>query len=67
MPIFDRAIAELGPGVSVRKIDIDKDSSLNNQYNLTAVPTTLAVRDNQVLERYVGQALGKMVKKLATL
>ena len=67
MPIFDRAVLEMGPGVSVRKIDIDKDSSLNSQYNLTAVPTTLAVKNGEVLERHIGPMLTKKLKNLATI
>lgn len=67
MPHFDQAIRELSGTVYSRKIDINKDSSLNNQYNITAVPTTIAVRDGQILERYVGQGSPKRVKRLANL
>jgi thioredoxin 1 len=67
MPRFDNAILQLGQSVTVNKIDINKDSSLNNQYNLTAVPTTIAVKNGQVVERHVGEITTRMVRALANL
>lgn len=67
LPKFDRAILELGSTVKSKKIDINKDSSLNGQYNVSAVPTTVAIKDGQVLKTYVGEITTKMVKSLVSL
>lgn len=67
LPLFDKAMNLYRGHADFKKIDIDKDSSLNNQYNLTAVPTTIAVKDGVVLEKRTGQLLVKEIINMTKL
>ena len=46
--------AELGSGIRIIKIDVDKNAELSNAYRIQSVPTLMLFRNGQVLWRQSG-------------
>ena len=46
--------AELGSGIRIIKIDVDKNAELSNAYRIQSVPTLMLFRSGQVLWRQSG-------------
>lgn len=64
MRSFDIAAGDVAKKATIRKININEDSSLNNQYGLTAVPTTVLVNNGTVIEKFVGEMNSKRIKHM---
>lgn len=53
-PILKQVKDELGDGVSIIKIDVDKNEPLAMQYQVRGVPTVVLFRDGKVVWRESG-------------
>lgn len=54
IPIVDQFAAEHGDSVSVARVDIDANPDLSIQYRVTAVPTFVIARNEEILESFSG-------------
>lgn len=53
-PVLEQLKAELGSGIRIIKIDVDKNAELSNAYRIQSVPTLMLFRSGQVLWRQSG-------------
>ena len=53
-PIFENVSKKFGNDVNFSYIDIDEQFEEAQQYHVRSVPTVLIVKDNVVVERFVG-------------
>ena len=53
-PVLEQLKAELGSGIRIIKIDVDKQSATANQYRIQSVPTLMLFRQGEVLWRTSG-------------
>ena len=53
-PILEKLATELDGKVSVVKIDIDKDTDLATKYGITAVPTLIAFKNGEAVNKTTG-------------
>lgn len=54
IPIVDQFAAEHGDSVSVARVDIDANPDLSIYYRVTAVPTFVIARNEEILESFSG-------------
>ncbi|NLM84143.1 MAG: thioredoxin [Clostridiales bacterium] len=54
-PVIDDLAREYAPrGVTVAKVDIDKEMELAGEYAVMSIPTVLIMKDGEEISRYVG-------------
>lgn len=53
-PVLEQLKTELGSGIRIIKIDVDKNAELSNAYRIQSVPTLMLFRSGQVLWRKSG-------------
>ncbi|XP_069510477.1 thioredoxin, mitochondrial [Ambystoma mexicanum] len=53
-PRLERLVAQLNGKVRMAKVDIDDHTDLALQYEVSAVPTVMAVKDGEVVDKFVG-------------
>ena len=53
-PILKQVKEELGDGIKLIKIDVDKNQSLASKYNVRGVPTMILFKDGKLLWRQSG-------------
>lgn len=53
-PVLKEVKAELGHGISIIKIDVDKNQQLASQYQVQGVPTMILFRNGKQLWRQSG-------------
>lgn len=65
-PIFEETVPEFDD-VEAHSVDIDEESDLTRMYGIRGVPTTLLIKDGQIVATKVGVAnpdeLRELVKK----
>ena len=52
--MFGPVMEEIGQVVPVEKINVDDNPTLAATYNVRSVPTTIILKDNQEVQRFVG-------------
>ena len=67
LPVFKIAKNLYKDLADFTEINIDTDSSKNSQYTLTAVPTTIAVKDGNILAKRVGEISAKEIRNMSKL
>ena len=60
-PIMDRISAS---GIPVQKVDIDSQKNLVSQYQVGGVPTTILIKDGQVVNRFTGAKSEQEIKTI---
>ena len=67
-PRLDAAVATAGDAVDLAIVDIDENAGIADQYGVQAVPTVIAMRGGEVVDKFVGlideDKLGAFVDKL---
>ncbi len=63
-PILDSFEAEMGSTVKVGKVDVDEQSDLAAQYNVSSIPTLIFFKDGKEVRRVVGATNISGLKKL---
>ena len=67
-PRLDAAVATAGDTVDLAIVDIDENADIADQYGVQAVPTVIAVRGGEVVDKFVGlideDKLGAFVENL---
>jgi len=53
-PIFERAQQEFGKDYIFVKINIDENPKIAQDFGITSIPTTLIIKENQLLRKFVG-------------
>ena len=62
-PIFERVQSEYYEDFIFAKVDVDENQALAMQYQITGVPTTLFVKNGDVINKGVGAMNYDMLKK----
>ena len=62
-PIFEKVQNEFHKDFIFAKVDVDENQALAMQYQITGVPTTLFVKNGNVLNKGVGAMNYEMLKK----
>jgi thioredoxin len=62
-PIFEKVQSEFHEDFIFAKVDVDENQALAMQYQITGVPTTLFVKNGNVLNKGVGAMNYEMLKK----
>ncbi|MFC6874180.1 MULTISPECIES: thioredoxin family protein [Halobellus] len=52
-PILEELASDYG-NVDFRKIDVDDDQEVANQYQVRSLPTVVVERDGEIVDRFVG-------------
>lgn len=52
--MFGPVMEQIGQIVPVEKINVDDNPTLAATYNVRSVPTTIILRDNQEVQRFIG-------------
>ena len=60
-PIMDRVSAS---GIPVQKVDVDSQKNLVSQYQVGGVPTTILIKDGQVVNRFTGAKSEQEIKAI---
>lgn len=68
-PAMEKMEKKYGDRIEFRKVDVDQESELANQYNITAVPTLIVITaDGKILDRMEGsQTEGELDKMFNAL
>ena len=53
-PVIEEIGTELSSKVKVVKINVDEESELAAQYNVSAIPTVLLFNKGQIMETFIG-------------
>lgn len=53
-PIIDEIANESGSQIKVGKVNIDEENELARQFNVMSIPTILAIKDGEVIDKKVG-------------
>ncbi len=53
-PIIDEIANESGNQIKVGKVNIDEENELARQFNVMSIPTILAIKDGEVIDKKVG-------------
>ena len=53
-PIIDEIANESGNQIKVGKVNIDEENELASQFNVMSIPTILAIKDGEVIDKKVG-------------
>lgn len=62
-PIFEKIYGEFHEDFIFAKVDVDENQALAMQYQITGVPTTLFVKNGNVLNKGVGAMNYEMLKQ----
>lgn len=62
-PIMDELADELSDKVKIVKVDIEKNSSLKMQYNVSSIPTLILFKDGQIVDHMIGGSAKSNVSK----
>ena len=65
-PIVEEIAAE-NPGVTLGKINVDKEMELAMQFGITSIPTLVVMKDGQMVNKAIGYAPKKEILKLLGL
>ena len=60
-PIMDRVAMS---GILVQKVDVDSQKNLVSQYQVGGVPTTILLKDGQVVNRFTGAKSEQEIKPI---
>lgn len=60
-PIMDRVAMS---GIPVQKVDVDSQKNLVSQYQVGGVPTTILIKDGQVVNRFTGAKSEQEIKAI---
>lgn len=53
-PILDEIGKELGDKVKIVKVDVDSESQLAQDYNVSSIPTVIIFKNGQVIDTIIG-------------
>lgn len=53
-PIIDEIANESGNQIKVGKVNIDEENELASKFNVMSIPTILAIKDGEVIDKKVG-------------
>lgn len=53
-PLLEQLKANLGEGLTILKVDVDRNPAVANSYQISGVPTLIAFRKGQVKWRHSG-------------
>ena len=53
-PILEELDARMGGKVSICKVDVDKEPSVAGRFGVSSIPTLIAFKDGQVVNKRVG-------------
>ena len=53
-PILEELDARMGGKVSICKVDVDEEPSVAGRFGVSSIPTLIAFRDGEVLNKRVG-------------
>lgn len=53
-PLMDQLAAEYGEQVKIVKVDLDKNQSMAQKFNIRSIPAVLVFKDGEVVETLVG-------------
>lgn len=53
-PIVGELATEFEGKAKVGKVDVDKESALAKEYNISAIPSLLIFKDGKVVDQFVG-------------
>jgi len=65
-PVLKEVKSDLGEGVSILKIDVDKNQPLATQYGVRGVPTMILFKDGKQLWRQSGVVAKDEIVKVIT-
>jgi putative thioredoxin len=51
-------------GILVQKVDVDSQKNLVSQYQVGGVPTTILLKDGQVVNRFTGAKSEQEIKEI---
>jgi len=53
-PIIDEIANESGNQIKVGKVNVDEENELASKFNVMSIPTILAIKDGEVIDKKVG-------------
>lgn len=53
-PVIDELASETAGSVKIGKVNIDQEADLAKQFKVMSIPTLLAIKDGEVIEKKVG-------------
>lgn len=65
-PLLDSVIETKDGAVELAKVDIDANAELAMEYDVTAVPTILSIKNGKIVDRFVGLADIEQLEDLIT-
>lgn len=63
-PVMDELAEELGDSVKVCKIDIDESMDIASRYKIMSVPTLIAFKDGEIINKAMGVQSPDVIKKM---
>jgi thioredoxin 1 len=63
-PILDELSTEIGDGVKIAKLDVDKNKAVASKYRVRSIPTIIIFKDSKPVERLVGVQQKSSLKSL---
>ncbi|RNB84683.1 thioredoxin [Brevibacillus fluminis] len=53
-PVLEEIDGEIGDMLKIRKLNVDHNPNVTQQYGVMSIPTLMLFRDGQVIETFVG-------------
>lgn len=63
-PIVEDLADEVGEGVTIAKLDVDKNRAVSSKYRVRSIPTIIIFKDGKPVERLVGVQQKSKLKSL---
>jgi thioredoxin 1 len=63
-PILDELSTEIGDGVKIAKLDVDKNKAVASKFRVRSIPTIIIFKNGQAVERLVGVQQKNTLKSL---